>query len=284
MSAYQKSVLITGCSAGGIGHALALEYHRYGYRVFATARKLESMAELAAQGIETLQLDVSNAVQIQEVRQTLSVKTDGKLDILVNNAGQIYDNAITDSEVERVREIVEVNLVSPIIMTKEFSPLLIKAGGRVVLIGSITAILPLPFTAAYAATKAGIHSFSNVARIELAPFGVKVINIVTGVIQTNLWRDGKLPDDSLYKPMEDLYITHRLNIPQKGSTPVEDYARGVVRETTKTVPSDWVYLGHNSLMAWAVETFAPRWVVDIMMNRTFGFNEFVERLARRKAE
>ncbi|KAJ7066536.1 NAD-P-binding protein [Mycena amicta] len=284
MPAEKKTALVTGCSAGGIGHALALEFHRYDYRVFATARRLESMADLAAQGIETLQLDVTSAAAIQDVRKAISVKTGGKLDILVNNAGQGYDQAITDADMDRVREIFEVNLFAPMAMVKEFAPLLIASGdARVVQIGSITGIMPIPFNAAYSASKAAIHSFCNSARIELAPFNIKVINMLTGVIQSNIWRDGSLPDDSLYKPMEDLYQEYRINIPKQGTMPTEDYARIVVRESTKTNPSAWVWTGKNSTMVWIMDTFLPRIAFDYLMNHAFGMNEFVARLARQKS-
>ncbi|KAF7309857.1 Short-chain dehydrogenase/reductase family protein [Mycena indigotica] len=285
MSAYRKSVLITGCSAGGIGHALAIEYNRYGYRVFATARKLDSMSELAGLGVETSELDVTDSNAIQELRQAISVKTGGKLDILVNNAGQGYDQAISDASVARTREIIEVNLVAPMVMLKEFVHLLIASGdGRVAQIGSITGIMPIPFNAAYSASKAGIHSFSNSARIELAPFNVKVINILTGVIDSKIWREGSLPADSLYKPMEDLYQQHRINIPSQGTTPTEEYARAVVRETTKTTPSPWVWIGKNTMMVWLMDTFLPRTAWDYLLNHAFGINEFVARLAKRKTQ
>ncbi|KAF7309856.1 Short-chain dehydrogenase/reductase family protein [Mycena indigotica] len=256
-----------------------------GYRVFATARRLESMEELAALGIETSELDVTNLEAIQQLRQDISLKTGGKLDVLVNNAGQGYDQAITDASPERIREIIDVNLTAPMVMLTEFSHLLIASGdGRVAQIGSITGIMPSPFSAAYNASKAGIHAFSNSARIELAPFNVKVINVLTGVIESNIWRKGSLPDDSLYKPMEDLYQEHRINIPRETMTPTEVYARAVVRETHKTKPSSWIWIGKHTTLVWLVDTFRPRFAWDYLINHMFGFNEFVARLTSRKAQ
>ena len=83
-----KSVLITGCSAGGIGHALALEWQSKGYRVFATARSLPSMATLHDAGIECFEMDVTNIDALKAAEDHVSNKTGGTLDVLVNNAGQ----------------------------------------------------------------------------------------------------------------------------------------------------------------------------------------------------
>ena len=82
-----KTVLITGCSEGGIGHSLALEWHNRGYRVFATARKLDAMSSLAAVGIECLTMDVTDSASLKKVAEEISQRTGGTLDVLVNNAG-----------------------------------------------------------------------------------------------------------------------------------------------------------------------------------------------------
>ena len=84
----RKTVLITGCSVGGIGHDLAQEWNRIGYRVFATARKLEAMTELEAAGIECLAMDVTDQESLKRVAEHVGKETGGTLDILVNNAGQ----------------------------------------------------------------------------------------------------------------------------------------------------------------------------------------------------
>jgi 1-acylglycerone phosphate reductase len=84
----QKTVLITGCSEGGIGHSLALEWQSKGYRVFATARRLEAMTALTNAGIECLAMDVTDRTSLETVKDQIQQKTGGTLNILVNNAGQ----------------------------------------------------------------------------------------------------------------------------------------------------------------------------------------------------
>ena len=83
-----KSVLITGCSEGGIGDALAMEFYSKGARVFASARNLNKIKHLKAMGIETLSLDVTSPELIETAVATVCKATGGTLDILVNNSGK----------------------------------------------------------------------------------------------------------------------------------------------------------------------------------------------------
>lgn len=82
-----KSVLITGCSEGGIGDALAKVFHSKGLRVFATARNLAKVQHLAAMGVEILPLDVVNSASIAAAVGGITKLTGGTLDFLVNNSG-----------------------------------------------------------------------------------------------------------------------------------------------------------------------------------------------------
>ena len=84
----RKTVLITGCSEGGIGHNLALEWNSKGHWVFATARNVDSMTGLQDVGIECLAMDVTETESLKTVKEQIEDKTGGTLDILVNNAGQ----------------------------------------------------------------------------------------------------------------------------------------------------------------------------------------------------
>lgn len=83
----RKTVLITGCSAGGIGSALAEEFHANGLRVFATARDLSKVAHLKAIGIDVLDLDIEESASIETAVGAIAALTGGTLDILVNNSG-----------------------------------------------------------------------------------------------------------------------------------------------------------------------------------------------------
>jgi 1-acylglycerone phosphate reductase len=141
----KQSVLITGCSAGGIGDALAQTFHAKNYRVFATARSLSRIQHLSAMGIETLILDVTSAASIQKAVAEVEQATGGRLDVLVNNSGQGYAMPLLDSDLEIARKVFDVNFFAVLAVTQAFSKMIIEAKGKIVNIGSITGRLPLPF-------------------------------------------------------------------------------------------------------------------------------------------
>ncbi|KAI0051604.1 NAD-P-binding protein [Auriscalpium vulgare] len=275
----RKTVLITGCSAGGIGHALALEFHAHGLRVFATSRALASMQALNDAGIETLALDVTDAEAVRDVCKRISVLTGGRLDILVNNAGLAYPVAVTDMDMDAVRGLFEVNLFAPMFVTQVFAPLLVASGdARVVQTGSISGILPLPFSAAYNCSKAALHALSNTMRVELAPFGIKVINVCTGGVESNISRPYTMPDDSLYKSMNDLYQERRVSVSQEAALPAALYAQKVVAETLRPEPRAWMWAGKNAFFIWFMDTFFSKTTLDWLMSRKFGMDIFAGRL------
>ncbi|KAF8583836.1 NAD(P)-binding protein [Ramaria rubella] len=206
-----RTVLITGCSAGGIGFHLAKEYHAKGQRVFATARQLSAMEELRELGIECLELDVTDIGLIKKVRDEISQLTGGSLDILVNNAGRSHPIPFTDVDIGEVKAMFEINVFGVMMMVQEFVHLLIASGdGRIVNIGSVSAIIPQAFGAPYAAAKGALHAYGNTLRVELEPFNVKII---TGGVKSNIaapQHRRALPAGSL-QPINDDYVNKRQN-------------------------------------------------------------------------
>ncbi|KII91163.1 hypothetical protein PLICRDRAFT_696279 [Plicaturopsis crispa FD-325 SS-3] len=278
MSTYRKSVLITGCSAGGIGASLAKEFHRRGLLVIATSRRLSKMQELAALGIEIRELDVTDLESIRKVRDEVSTMTGGKLDILVNNAGQGYTEATSavDNDLSQIRNLFEVNVFGAMMMAKEYTQLIIAAGGGVVLqVGSISSVLPIPFGSAYSASKAAMNAFGNVLRIELAPFNIKVTTVLTGAVRTNIATPAIIPARSFYSPMADIFAARDVNVHlhQKG-TPADEYARIVVAEALSSSPRAWMWVGHLAWIAWLLTRILPAWCADYMLSDMFGLFEF----------
>ena len=195
-----RYVLITGCSPGGIGHALALEYHRQGLHVIATARRLEAIDDLRALGMTTLRLDVTDKEAIRNVRDEVEELTGGRLDVLVNNAGFGYTVAVTDMHLEDVRDLFETNVIAPVAMVQAFAPMLIASGdGRIVQLGSIAAFVPMPFGAAYNMSKAALMALSNTLRVEMAPFNVKVVHV-----RCSRARKAILRTNIVYRPSSDV--------------------------------------------------------------------------------
>lgn len=264
-----KSVLITGCSPGGIGHSLALEFKRQGLRVFATARKAESISDLTDHDIETLSLEATSEDSIQALKTEIELRTKGTLDVLVNNAGRNYTVPALDVEMDEIRETFETNVFAVMRMCQAFAPLLIGAKGTIVQIGSLAGVMPYVFGSVYNASKAALHSYSDTLRVELAPFGVRVVVVRTGGVISNISRTHRtLPESSLYLPIADVY-EKRLTHSQANGIANEQYARSVVRQVLGHPRRDTIWEGGKSWLVWFVYNLFPRWVLDVAFTRMF---------------
>jgi 1-acylglycerone phosphate reductase len=141
-----KTVLITGCSAGGIGHALVLAFQKSGFTVFATARSLKKMADLETlPNVHLLALDVTSPESVLAVAKKVEAETGGKLDVLVNNAGAIYVMPLLDVDIDAGKSLFEVNFWAVLRMVQAFADMLIAAKGTIVNVGSAAGVIPLPF-------------------------------------------------------------------------------------------------------------------------------------------
>lgn len=141
-----KSVLITGCSNGGIGSALAHVFQSRGYHVFATARTLSKMSELAELSrVTLLTLDVTQSSHIAAATESVQRQTGGTLDYLINNAGRNHFSPTLDANIEESKRIFDINLWGTLAVTQAFAPLVIKAKGTIVNIASIAGHLNVPW-------------------------------------------------------------------------------------------------------------------------------------------
>jgi len=171
----------------------------------------------------------------------------------VNNAGKSYTVPATDVTLDGIRSLFETNVFSVMVMCKEFAPLLISAQGKIINIGSVAAITPLPFGSIYNASKAAIHSYSDTLRIELEPFGVQVITVVTGGVKSNIATHSKdIRSDSLYHIISDEFDAKRKGMSQKSAMPTAEYARHVVTQSLKERPSPWIWAGAYSFLVWLI--------------------------------
>lgn len=142
----KETVLITGCSDGGIGSALALVLQQRGLHVFATARDPSKMSYLKGlPNVTMLTLDVVKTDQINAAVELVTKETGGTLNYLVNNAGRNHFMPILDENLDVVRGLFEVNFYGPLAVTQAFVPLLIKAKGIAVYITSISGYINVPF-------------------------------------------------------------------------------------------------------------------------------------------
>lgn len=254
-----KNVLITGCSEGGAGAAMAREFAMRGHRVFATARAGPSkMQYLTDHGVEALELDVTSQTSIAAAAAAVGEATGGRLDILINNAAVFSLMPLADARLDDVRQVFEANVIGALAMTQTFLPLLVEARGIVVHIGSISAMLCPPWQGIYAASKAALTAMAHTMRLEFAPLGVRVVMVVSGGIDTPLKRQAAtVPSHSYYRALAPSIDGNELS---KGYTPMSpsEYARQVVDALLQPNPKPLVWKGAFAWFAWFLSWFG--WV------------------------
>jgi NAD(P)-dependent dehydrogenase (short-subunit alcohol dehydrogenase family) len=142
-----KSVLITGCSDGGLGSALALSFAKHAnMHIFATARDVSKMSALGDKSnITLLHLDVTNVASVQSAVATVSSATGGKLDYLVNNAGRNRYMPVLDEDLDAARQVFETNVWGALAVIQGFRDLVVAARGVVVSVGSVGGHCTVPY-------------------------------------------------------------------------------------------------------------------------------------------
>ena len=178
-----RPVLITGCSTG-IGRATAERLAGEGYDVHATARRPESIADLAEKGMKTHSLDVTDEGSMEAA--VAEVEQEGPIGALVNNAGYSQSGAIETIPMSSVRKQFETNVFGLIRMCQLVLPGMRSAGsGRIVNLSSMGGKLTFPGGGIYHATKHAVEALSDALRFEVRGFGIDVAIIEPGLIVTD---------------------------------------------------------------------------------------------------
>ncbi len=196
MSEDPGAVLITGCSSG-IGHETARHLAAKGWTVYATARRPESIAELAEAGCATLALDVTDEASMKAAVESVEAEH-GAVGALVNNAGYSQSGALETLPLERLRAQFETNVFGLVRMCQLVLPAMRAAKrGRIVNVSSMGGKLVFPGGGAYHASKYAVEALSDALRFEVKGFGVRVSIIEPGLITTNF---GETAAGSLQHP------------------------------------------------------------------------------------
>jgi NAD(P)-dependent dehydrogenase (short-subunit alcohol dehydrogenase family) len=180
---HKKTALVTGASSG-IGKEIALQLLRDGFQVYVAARSVDKMTDLAALGARSLRLDISKEEEIQQVAEVMLTETGG-VDVLVNNAGFGLYGPIEDVGIQEARYQFEVNVFGPARLTQLLLPAMRKRGsGTIINITSMGGRIYSLLGGWYHATKHALEGWSDCLRLELAPFGIKVVIVEPGLIET----------------------------------------------------------------------------------------------------
>ncbi|HTR83165.1 MAG TPA: SDR family NAD(P)-dependent oxidoreductase [Reyranella sp.] len=266
-----RSVVISGVSTG-IGFGLAQELGRQGIRVFGTIRDAALEASLRGPlgpDFVPLVLDVTDRAAIDRAAATVARETEGSgLFGLVNNAGICDPGPLANIAPEALRRHLEVNVIGVLNMVQAFLPLLRKSDagrpGRIVNISSVSGKIAYPFMGAYAASKFGLEAMSDSLRRELMVYGVDVILIEPGSIDTPIWDKAnhisKSFADTDYAPLfeyVDLVADNRRN-----AQPVSRVADRVLKGLTAAKPKTRYALPDKWLLYWMLPRLLPDRLLD----------------------
>ncbi|CAG8984163.1 hypothetical protein HYALB_00008165 [Hymenoscyphus albidus] len=252
-----KTVLITGCSGGGIGAGIAQELANQGHHVFATARDISKIpTELSSlSNVTILRLDVTSQPSITEAVENVTTVTErigsAGLDVLVNNAGYGYSMPLLDVDIEKAKALYDTNVWGPVRMVQAFCDVLAANKGRVVMISSAGAAVNTPWIGAYCSSKAALTNISETMRLELAPLGISVITAMVGIVQTNFAQnvgssDATLPSDSRYLVIKDFIFNPKSIENSTGGAKINDLARALVGDILTKEGGGMVWRGYKA--------------------------------------
>jgi NAD(P)-dependent dehydrogenase (short-subunit alcohol dehydrogenase family) len=265
-------VLITGCSSG-IGRAMADAFKAAGHEVWATARKPADVQVLAAAGFTAVQVDVNDSAALARLTEQLEAHGKG-LDVLINNAGYGGIGPLLDGGVEAMRRQFETNVFSIVGVTRALFGLLRKNKGLVVNIGSVSGVLVTPFGGAYCASKAAVGAMSDALRMELAPFGIRVMEVQPGAIDTQFAKNASheaeqvIQEGSPWWPLRE-GIRARANASQTNPTPASDFARDVLAAVSKPNPPRLLRSGNGSRALPLMARLLPKAVLERILSKRF---------------
>lgn len=279
----RRAILVTGASSG-IGRATALRLARHGWRVFATIRRESDAEALRAEAegdLETIHLDVTDPASVAQAAQQIEKSLGGRgLNALLNNAGIGITAPVEHTSPDQLRNIFEINLFGQIAVIQAFLPLIRRAKGRIVNIGSVGDHITPPFGGALAASKAAFASMSSALRLELRPQGIHVCIVEPGSIDTPAVEKtlggveekiARLPPDAarLYGPAMQKAVDTFAKKEHSGSPP-EAVAKVVERALNDRNPQTRYPAGKDSRKLSLLARFLPERLLDRAILKVFG--------------
>jgi NAD(P)-dependent dehydrogenase (short-subunit alcohol dehydrogenase family) len=269
-------VLVTGASRG-IGKAITQKFVQAGYQVFGTTRQ----ASPVRTEDRVLRLDVQDDESVEKCVNAVLAET-GRIDFLINNAGISIYGAIEEVSLAQIKAAFETNLFGVVRMTQAVLPSMRRqASGRVINIGSVAGFLPMPYQAAYAASKHALAGWTETLDLEVRRFGIRAILIQPGFIRTDIDRNS-----TTGALLKDIYGEERSRVIEKlrvslesGDDPVT-VADAVLQAATKREPTIKVLVGRGARQVRVLRTLLPRTVFELGLRRQFELGDALKRVHR----
>ncbi len=266
-----KLALITGCSSG-LGKALAEQGLDRGYHVVATARRPESIT-LEHPRLHKRALDLNDPEHIRTLCTQLHEEF-GQIDLLINNAGFGLMGPMLEISPQKLAEQFQTNSIAPLELIQSARHSL-KRGSTVVNIGSVSASLVTPFAGSYCASKAALHALSDAMRMELAPFGIRVMVVRAGAIRSKFAEraESELTPQQTQGPYQPLQqaIAERASLSQQNASDADDVAKRIFDASEQSRCPTYVGVANGHRRLYSLSKLPSR-VTDWLLSRRFKLN------------
>jgi NAD(P)-dependent dehydrogenase (short-subunit alcohol dehydrogenase family) len=238
VAAPERVVLVTGASSG-IGKSCADLLSRAGYRVYATSRRETDIRETAQPRLVSLRMDVTSDESVREALHHV-LEREQRLDVLINNAGMGIAAAVEDTSVAEGLHQFDVNFFGVLRTVRAVLPIMRKQRfGYIVNIGSIGGLIAIPYQGLYSASKFALEGLTESLRLEVGPFGIRVVLIEPGdhrtLFTTNRSFTEESSRNSTYLDSFERAIQRMASDEQRGPGP-ENVARLVHRVINQPNP------------------------------------------------
>jgi NAD(P)-dependent dehydrogenase (short-subunit alcohol dehydrogenase family) len=262
-----RSVVITGASRG-LGLASATHLYKQGWRVIGAMRSPQVGLDRlrAATGARDndprllgVRLDLDDPESVAAAAKDVLEQV-GAPDVLVHNAGIAAAGSVEDVPVSVWEQIFSTNLFGPVALTRALLPSMRAAGrGRIVVLSSAGGITGMPSISAYSAAKGALERWAEALAYEIAPFGLGVTILVTGMFKTDILTD-QTPH---YGDPSGAYAVHAAEIDRRGRSmvrlarPPERFARALARALDERAPFARHAVGLDARMLLFANRFLP---------------------------
>lgn len=265
MEKKQKVVLITGASSG-IGLETANFLSKKGYKVYSVSRR-----EYLNDKFTNYICDINNTAQFKEILDKI-YKIEGRLDLLVNNAGMGISGSIENTSKDKIEMIFQTNLISLVKISSISIEYLRKTKGRIINIGSVAGVIPLPFQACYSSTKSAVENFSSALDMEVRNFGMRVLCVRPGDTKTNFTNNrvkNEQENDAFYSNRVKKSISKMERDEQKGMKPIS-VSKLIYKMATRKNPPPVATVGFSNKLICVLAKFLPKRLVNYIIKGIYG--------------
>ncbi|HHW49043.1 MAG TPA: SDR family oxidoreductase [Clostridiaceae bacterium] len=270
-------VLVTGASSG-IGKAIAERLARLGYRVYGTSRKQKPLDDKSLEKqygpgfFKLIQLDVCNEESVKNAVEYVLEK-EGTIDVLVNNAGFGIAGSVEDTSTEEAQKQFDTNFFGVHRMLRHVLPVMRKnRKGTIINISSVAGIFSIPFQSVYSASKYALEALSEALRVEVKPFGIKVVLVEPGDTRTEFTSRRQIVtaagENSVYKESFERSLNTMVRDEINGPEP-DVVAKVVIKILRRKNPPVRVVVGASYKAMVILKRFIPARFVEYIIGKLY---------------